>query len=589
MRQVIKGAMPFQIFVDVNALMDDRDRRDALKLLGIVLLSASTEALGVAAVIPFILFLTDKQHLLLTAQFENLINISPFVADDSFLAFVPFVFALLVFSSIAFGFLVLYYKMHFIMNLEKKLTQKLFAGYLDKDYQWHLNADSTDKLKKVVSETNFVVIGIVSQLINILAYAILSCSIVLVLFLINPSTALFASVTLLLFYAVVATTIKKWLAKLGEERLQANSRRYKVIKDGFGAIDAIKTFGLESQYYDSFSVSAKNYAQTITKSTVMKHAPRYCLEILALSLFLFLLWVVSDNASKEASLAIAGAYAFAGYRLLPYVQQVYGGISQVIFHRSALDEICEEVRSIRYSSFNKLGSKPLDLRLIETLTVSGLFYTHENESAPLLDDLDFEIKRNELIGISGPSGSGKSTLASIFAGLRRADGGLFKLDGTIVSLERYCDIRRAVGYIPQKVYLTDDSIAENIAFGLRADQIDVAWIEQVCKLARIDRSFRMNEFDFIWQPVGENGSRLSGGQIQRIGLARALYKKPDILILDEFTNGLDRAVEREILDNLERLKSHLPIILISHKIENFKNCDRTYELKQGKLRKLGLC
>ena len=289
---------------------------------------------------------------------------------------------------------------------------------------------------------------------------------------------------------------------------------------------------------------------------------------------------MANSSSFISIVPIIALYAFAGYRLMPSLQQLYLSLSVLRTITPAIDSIYDDFKGLTYLSAD--ANKNI-LKLSKNITLKNVYYNYPNTTRTALKDINLIIKANTTVGLVGATGSGKTTTVDIILGLLDAQQGTLQVDEKIIDKNNKRAWQNSIGYVPQHIYLSDDTIASNISFGINPEEIDQKKIERAAKIANL-HDFVVNELPLKYQTiVGERGVRLSGGQRQRIGIARALYNNPQVLILDEATSALDNLTENEVMDSINKIEKDITIILIAHRLNTVKNCDNIFLLENGKI------
>ena len=285
-------------------------------------------------------------------------------------------------------------------------------------------------------------------------------------------------------------------------------------------------------------------------------------------------------------LPMIGLFAFAAYRLQPSLQFIFAGISALRYGKTAVERIRSDLRT--YSASAEIDQKNWEpIRPRESLQINISEFRYQVSDKSALQNISLSILPGQSIGIVGQTGSGKSTLINILLGLLRPTFGEIEVDGIVISDEKIPAWRSSIGYVPQDIFLADTSLAENIAFGVTRDQIDISRVHECAKVAEIFDFINADLDEGFWTQVGERGVRLSGGQKQRIGIARALYEDPSVLVLDEATSALDSIVEKSVISNIERLKGSKIVVMVAHRIATIRDCDSIIMLESGAVADVG--
>jgi len=298
-----------------------------------------------------------------------------------------------------------------------------------------------------------------------------------------------------------------------------------------------------------------------------------------------MLYLMAQSGSFASALPIIALYAFAGYRLMPALQQIYGALTSLRFAGPALDALHQDLMSLQPAGPN---TQQPAMPLTQAITLNNIVYRYPNAATPTLKSISLSIPAKSTVGLVGTTGSGKTTTVDLILGLLDAQEGTLAIDGQPITDHNKRAWQRAIGYVPQQIYLADDSVAANIAFGIEPEQIDLAAVERAAKIANLHEFVISDLPQGYATTVGERGVRLSGGQRQRIGIARALYHNPQVLILDEATSALDNLTEQAVMEAVHNLGHEITIILIAHRLSTVRECDQIFLLEKGELKGSGI-
>ena len=367
--------------------------------------------------------------------------------------------------------------------------------------------------------------------------------------------------------------------------LKSNELRFKSVSEAFGASKEVKIGGLEKKYIQKFSDPAQIYAKTQASSQAINLIPRFFLEAMAFGgILLIILYMMAQSGNFNNSLPIISLYVFAGYRLMPAVQQIYVSFARLTFISPSLDKLYNDIKNLSIPNIDKDQGT---LLIKNDVILKNIFYNYPNSSRTVLKNISLKISAKSSVGLVGTTGSGKTTTVDIILGLLEAQKGTLEVDGKIIDKQNCRSWQRSIGYVPQHIYLSDDTVAANIAFGVEPIDISLDAVEKASKIANL-HEFVVNELDNKYQTtIGERGIRLSGGQRQRIGIARALYHNPQVLILDEATSALDNKTEKAVMDAVNNLSKDITIILIAHRLSTVKKCDKIILLENGEIKNQG--
>ena len=573
-----------QTFKKILFLLTRKERKSAAILLIMILIMALLDMIGVASILPFMAVLTNpdiiETNIILNRIFvaSNTLGVEN---NQQFLfALGVFVFVLLV-ASLVFKALVTYVQLSFIQMREHSIGKRFVEGYLNQSYGWFLRRHTADLGKTILSEVGLVVGRGMKPLTQLIAKGMIAIAIISLLIIIDPKLALISGLSLGIVYLLIYKFTISHLNKIGKERLKNNQIRFTVVSEAFGAAKEIKVSGLEQVYSKRFSDSSKIYAKNMASAAAIGQLPRYMLEILAFGgIMLLILYLMLQKGSFNDALPVVSLYVFAGYRLMPALQQIYASFTTLSFIRPSLNALSEDLKNLKPTNSNQDQGV---LQLNKSVTLKNIHYNYPNTSRTSLKDINISIPAKTTAGIVGTTGSGKTTTVDIILGLLQAQKGILEVDGQIITIKNSRAWQRSIGYVPQHIYLSDDSVAANIAFEVDFKDINQETVEKVSKIANL-HEFVINELPNQYQStVGERGVRLSGGQLQRIGLARALYHNPQLLILDEATSALDNKTEKAVMDAINNIKKDITVIIIAHRLNTVKNCDVIFKLEKGKL------
>lgn len=575
-----------QIYRMLLSLFTPREKKIFyIVMLGAVF-SAVIETVGVASILPFLAILSNPDSIQDNRLLSFVYDFMGFADDQSFLTFVGFgVFGVVVLSLVS-KVVTLWALARFGFMRAASLSRRLLGGYLHQPYTWFLNRHSADLGRALLSEIDNLAQFVMVPALRLLANLVVVVFMIILLVFVDPQASILAGGFVMASYLAIFFGMRKLIAKRGTERLQANSERFQIAQEALGGAKEVKILGLENVYTERFRSPARRMARALTANLIIGEAPRYVLEGVAFGgMLLFVIFMlISQSGSLEAVLPILGVYAFAGMRLFPALQQVFRQAAGLRFNRAALEEVCRDHAEVqRNVSERPSGPPPAPLPLTDRIELSGVRYAYPLADRLAVDGLDLTIKANTTVGIVGGTGAGKTTAVDLILGLLSPDEGQLLIDGTPITRENRRAWQRTIGYVPQQIFLTDESVRSNIAFGVPKEEIDDAAVERAARIAELHDFVMENLPEGYDTMVGERGVRLSGGQRQRIGISRALYHDPNVLILDEATSALDNLTERAVMDAVHNLGHAKTIIMIAHRLTTVKDCDVILMLEHGKV------
>ena len=570
-------------FKNILFLLSFEERRRFIWLLLMMLLMSFVETLGVASIFPFIAILTNPIMIETNIFLSKIFQVSKVfgVKDNQhfFLLLGSCVFLILVISIIIKVF-TSFLQVRFVKMLEHSIGKRLMESYLNQPYSWFLSHNSNELVKNILSEVTHIIENAIYPFAEMIAKGMVAISLLGLLVYTDIKLALLISFFIGGIYALIYYFLKNFISRIGKERLKNNHLRYRVVSQTFGSIKNVKVRGSEKINLQLFSNSASNFARSETYAHLTGSLPRFILEGIAFAgIMLILLYLIAQKGTMINALPIISLYVFAGYRLMPSLQQVYSSFTNLRYTSSSLDRLTNEIKNLKSYVLNQDKSiLPLD----KEIALHNIHYNYPDTPSSTLKDINLSIPAKSIIGFVGPSGSGKTTTVDIILGLLEPQKGTLEVDGKVITKYNSRAWQRSIGYVPQHIYLLDDTIFHNIAFGIDHKEINQNWIEKACKIACLEEF--IDELPKKHHTIiGEGGIRLSGGQRQRIGIARALYHNPRVLILDEATSALDNETEQTVMNAINNLGKDITIILIAHRLNTVKNCDTIFKLERGKL------
>lgn len=566
-------------------LLTARERRNALILAVMMLGMGLVEVVGVASILPLIAVLSDPSIVQSNAVLRTLYELFGFTSTNAFLVFLAAGVFVVVVGRTALTALATYAMLRFAHMRGHALSARLLASYLRRRYEWFLNRHTADMTKAVLSEVEQVVHDSLMPALMLISQGIIALSIFVLVVIVEPIVAGIATATIGLAYGLIYILIRRRVMRIGEERLAANRERFQIAQEVLGGVKEVKIGGLERGYIARYQNASTRYSRRRTSQQVLATVPRYALEVVAIGgmLMVILVLLVRNDGNLAAMLPVMGLYAFAGLRLLPVMQHLYGALVTLRAGRPALDAL---IADLTEEAAGPELAEPPPMPLRQAIQLDGVSFAYPNAERPTLRNIDLTIAAQTTVGVVGRTGAGKSTIIDVILGLLEPQQGALKVDGTVIDRTNVRAWQRAVGYVPQHIFLADESIAANIAFGLPPEQIDRAAVERAARMAML-HDFIVGELPQGYDTeVGERGVRLSGGQRQRVGIARALYHDPAVLVLDEATSALDNATEKAVMEAVKHLSHSKTIIMIAHRLTTVEDCDMVVEMEAGEIVKV---
>ncbi|MDC1111530.1 ABC transporter ATP-binding protein [Alphaproteobacteria bacterium] len=557
----------------LRLLLDKKDKRHLACLVLFSVFVSAVETIGVAAIMPFIDIATNFDNIYGNQYYQWAFDFFGFEREVNFA--IVFGLVLSVFYVFRGGVNLLYcYVMAlFTENLYAKTTSKLFKIYLTMPYQVFTNKNSSYLTKTIITEASLMS-KVINSVLLMMSEVLVIVFLYILMIIASWKITLVFTLVLSIKMLFLTKTISKKIKSVGKIREKAEAQFYEIINRFFGNFKQIKLQDKEriEATKSEFSLVVNKYAKVNATSSFLSSFPRMFLETVGFSLIVLLLATLLylNQGDVAYILPILSLFAIALYRLLPSVNRIVNGYNTLLYYHKSIDIVDEELKTAQ----EDLGSKIIEFK--DKIELTNIDFSYQEKK--VLSDINLTINKGDKIAFIGESGSGKSTLVDLIIGLYRFNQGEMKIDGVLVDESNLQNWRPQIGYIPQQVYLFDDTIAQNVCFGR---YLDKSLLETVLKQANI--------LDFLKTKqglntlVGEDGIQLSGGQKQRIAIARALYGQPEILVLDEATSALDEETESKIMDEIYQISQDKTLIIIAHRLSTIKGCDKVYQLESGEL------
>jgi ABC-type multidrug transport system fused ATPase/permease subunit len=569
-----------EIVRKLNELLTPQERRRAIYVLLLLLAVAVFETAGVASIIPFIAVLSNPDAIAGNEYLNFAYEFFNFESEQQFLFWLGVGVLTMLLVSLSFRALGHWTQLRFTQARNHALASRVVKTYLSQPFTWFLDRHSADAGNAVLAEVTQVVNDALFPLMQMVAQTFVAVALLTLLFVIDPILAIVIAGVLGGAYAGLFTSVRSYLGRIGEERRVQNLARFRSVQEAFGGIKDVKIAGLENVLLARFMDPSSRLVSIHTSQGVIAQIPSFAMQgILYGGMMLVLLYLLSTHGNFQQALPVIAVYAFAGYRLMPTLQSLYASLTRLRFAVPVLNSLYEDLSKLQDLEIAEDEPAPMPFR--KQLELDQISFTYPNAGSQALQKLSLTVGVHQTIGLVGSTGAGKTTAVDLILGLLRPDSGEMRVDGVPINESNVRSWQRALGYVPQQIYLTDSSVASNIAFGMPESQIDMAAVERAAKTANL-HEFVMNELENGYETeVGERGIRLSGGQRQRIGIARALYHDPEIVIMDEATSALDNLTERAVMDAVHELSRKKTLILIAHRLSTVRACDRIYLLDGG--------
>jgi len=571
------------MFFKFIKILDKKDKIKFSFILFLVLFTLIIEVFSISSIFPLLIFLTNFENVEKYQILKDLINYFQISEQKELILYsVIFIVTTYLFK-IFFNLFTVNYMYYFAYQLQKKITNRLFSYYLSRPLLFFMNTNSSKLIRNISIEITLFTQNYIIPVLNLFAETIIILGIISLLLLIELKGAIIVSIILLLSVIFLIYLNKNKTAYWAKVRQEQENHRLRILQQSLGIISELKILGRESKILLDFFKSSKLISNSAKVQAVLLEFPRIFMEFIAIISFcVLLLFLNYFSEFPELLLPTIGVFCAAAFRLLPMSNRFLTSIQRMKFSIPITKFVIKEFETILNTDAKEMNlinnNKKMNFK--NKIILKNINYRYPDQKISVLENLNLEIKKGEIIGIMGLSGSGKTTLLRILAGLIKPQKGDILCDEKNINQD-IKSWQNILGYVPQSTYLIDDSIKNNIGFAIDPKIIDIERIKTCAKIAQIHDfiSDLPNQYDTI---VGENGTKLSGGQKQRIGVARALYHDPEIIIFDEATSSIDTETEDKFYESINNLKSEKTIIIVSHRSKNLDICEKTFYLNNKK-------
>jgi ABC-type bacteriocin/lantibiotic exporter with double-glycine peptidase domain len=572
----------FDSFKKLRDLLEPAERRRALGLLCMTLLLGLMEMASVGSIMPFVTVLASPGVVEGNRYLADVYRWLGFSSTNQFLFFIGILVFAFALGVTVFKALTTWVTMRFTRTQSYLLSYRLLQGYLRQPYEWFLGKHSSDLGRTVLTEVQSVISGSLNPALKLVTQAVIAACLVGLLLIVDPLLAVIVAVLFGGAYGLVLWASRKYVHRIGVDKLAANRERFRISNEALGSIKDIKILGLENKFLRRFDKPSRRLVRHAANSQIIAQLPQYAMQILSLiAVMLIVLYQLHVHGSLGPGLPVIAVYLVAGQRLQPAFQQAYVSLTSLRFNKPALDHLHEDLLGAKQED----ESAEPDTRLagLGPIELRDISYRYPGATAPAVKNISLAIPARATVGLVGRTGGGKTTTVDLILGLLEPTHGELRVDGTLIGQGNRRAWQNCLGYVPQQIALVDDSIAANIAFGMARDRIDMAAVEQAARIANLHKFVTEEMRQGYDTAIGERGVRLSGGQRQRVGIARALYRDPDVLIMDEATSALDNITERAVMDAVGNLAHRKTIILIAHRLTTVQHCDIIFVFESGRV------
>jgi ATP-binding cassette, subfamily B, bacterial PglK len=584
-RPVRRRAPLFPTAQKALQLFSGRDRWKLGALVGAMIATGILQTAGVASITPFIALAANPDLVVENERLARVYDGLGFETPRAFLLFLGAVVFVVIGTANAFMALTTWATLRFVAATQHRLSERLLGRYLAQPYAFFLGRNTARLSKTLLSEVKEVIRGVVVPGMDVLTRAITAAFIIALLLVVDPALALLVAATLSGAYALVYVLVRRRQRALGQRRVAAQAGRYKAASEAFGGIKDVKVLGREGYFLQRFREASHEYSRVNASSAVVGELPRFGLETIAFGgILVIVLYLVQTRDTLAEVLPLLALYAVAGYRLMPAFQHVFVGLNRIRFHTAALDDLhadlIDPAPALAGAAREATAPEARPLTLEREIRFDDVSFVYPGSRGPAVRGIDLIVPAGQMVGLVGTTGSGKTTLADLLLGLFEPSDGRILVDGVPLGGATVGGWRTQLGYVPQSIYLCDDTVTRNVAYGIPDDEIDRAAVERAVRAAHLERFVESlpEGYDTV---VGERGVRLSGGERQRLGIARAIYHDPALLVLDEATSALDSATEEAVMRAIHELRAQRTIVIIAHRLTTVRLCNVIYVLADG--------
>lgn len=560
-------------------------RKQFLILFLLMIIASFAEVISIGAVVPFLSGLTSPETIFDNDLIQPIVNFFGYTEPKQILLPLTIMFSIAAILSGTARLALLWYKTRFAHAVGADFSFDIYKRTLYQPYDVHISRNSSETIAAISTKANLAVYQIVIPVLTILSSIVIIVMIMAVLTYIDPNIALFTFLGFGIIYLFVILATRKYLLKDSSVVSLEQNRVIKALQEGLGGIRDILIDGTQSTYCKIFRKADLPLRRSLANIQITAGTPRFAIEALGMILIAVLAFNTSQSeAGILGTIPVLGAMALGAQRLLPVLQQAYSGWTLIKGGQATLLDILAMLNQKMPKSFDQKNNEEVTFN--KGIRFENIKFKYKSEDNFVLNDISFLIEKGDRIGFIGKTGSGKSTLLDIIMGLLVPTSGEMLVDGQKIKLNNARSWQSRIAHVPQNIFLSDKSINENIAFGIETDELDLERIKNSAQKAQIADT--INEWSQGYETIiGERGVKISGGQRQRIGIARALYKKADLIVFDEATSALDDETEKTVMQAIENLSAELTLIIVAHRKTTLQSCNKIIELKDGEVNFLG--
>lgn len=560
-------------------------QKQFIRLILLMLAASIAEVFSIGMLFPFLALLIDPSRVLEFSGFSYFQDILGTLRPEALLFFVAIVLSAAMILATAIKLTLLYFSTRYSYDIGADLSVDMYRRSLYQPYLIHVGRNSSEIISGINGKVSMVVGSIVIPCMTLISSAILFLSFMTIFIVINPYVVIISSVVLGVTYYTIMQLTKNALKRNSNCIAYESSRVLQVLQEGLGGIRDVLLVGSQEFYCKIYRAADLPMRKAQCSNMFISASPRYLVETVGvLSIIVIALVFRESDPASLAVVPILGVLVLAAQRLLPIVQQAYAALAIMRGAKKTLQDVIELLNQPLPKILSIEKGEPIEFT--SSIKFDNVSFRYREDSPWVLENITFEIPKGAKIGIIGQTGSGKSTLINILMGLLSPNQGALQVDKKILNEETLRSWYQLIAHVPQNIYLADTTIAENIAFGVEKDSIDMGLVVLAAKKAQVS-SFIETLPDGYSSKIGELGGNLSGGQRQRLGIARAFYRNAQIFVFDEATSALDSATENEVMSSLNSMSKEITVILIAHRFNTLSACDCIIELQNGLIKRIG--
>lgn len=572
-----------QILKKLNVLLDKKQKRTMVGLVVLMIIGAALQTAGMGMIMPVVSLVLNKENMHTPGLLNDAFRIIGGGSETRFIVIVMLALVAVFIIKNAFLYFQQKVTLAFVYTNQFRTSERMMKNYLRRGYEFFLNADTAVVQRKITSDVNNMY-ALVLALLQLVSDIIVFIFMGTLCFVQDPLMTVIITVVLVLLLVIIKKVLKPILRKAGEDNQNYYSGLFKHIAQTVQGIKEVKISCKEQYFVTEYTKCGKGYVDAVQKYSLYNQVPKLLIEPVCVAVLIgYMLYMILTGTDGETMITTLSAFAAAAVFLLPCVNRVNNQINNISyfepFFMGVSDNLQDEINGENVDMSYATDSEE-KMAVEKEIELKDIVYAYPNTEKKIFDGANLQIPIGKSVGIVGTSGAGKSTVVDILLGLLEVQEGAILADGKNVK-ENYRAWLKNIGYIPQMIFMLDDTIRKNVAFGVPEEQIDEKRLWEVLKEAQLDEFIKTLP-EGLDTGIGERGIRLSGGQRQRIGIARALYNNPEVLILDEATSALDNDTEAAIMESINRLHGKKTLVIIAHRLQTIEKCDVVYRVENGK-------